>query len=83
MPTELLHQRIPEPFIMLHPQTAIPMGIGEGAPVSVITSGVEAVMNAYLDETVPENVILVQRSMGIPIHGPSPVQIKAVERELA
>jgi NADH-quinone oxidoreductase subunit G len=83
IPTELLHERIPEPYILLHPQTAAPRDVSEGTHVKVFISGVEVVMIAHLDETIPEDVILVPRSMSVPIHGPSQVRIEVVERVLA
>jgi hypothetical protein len=38
---------------------------------------------AQLDETIPEDVVLVPRSMGVPIHGPTSVQIEVVEPAVA
>jgi NADH-quinone oxidoreductase subunit G len=78
--TELLHQRVPEPYAILHPQTAMPLGILQGAHIRLGLSGIEVVVVAHLDETIPERVVLVPRSMGIPIHGPTPVEIAVVEQ---
>jgi hypothetical protein len=43
-------------------------------------SGVEVVVVAHMDETIPEAVVLVPRSMGVPIHGLTPVEIAIVEQ---
>lgn len=80
MPAELLHQRIPAPYVVLHPQTAAHMGISEGEHIKLSLSGDGIPVIAQLDETIPEAVVLVPRSLGIPIHGPTAVQIEVVER---
>jgi anaerobic selenocysteine-containing dehydrogenase len=78
--SDLLHQRIPDPYAILHPQTSTPMGIKEGAYIKLNLSGTEVEVIAHLDETIPEGVVLVPRSMGIPIHGPTPVDIVVSEQ---
>jgi len=78
--TDLLHQRIPEPYAILHPQTSTPMGIREGAYIRLNLSGTEVEVIAHLDETIPEGVVLLPRSMGIPIHRPTPADIMVSEQ---
>jgi hypothetical protein len=43
-------------------------------------SGVEVVVVAHMDETIPQEVVLIPRSMGVPIHGLTPVEIAIVEQ---
>jgi NADH-quinone oxidoreductase subunit G len=80
MPAGVLHGRIPEPYILVHPHTAAPLGIAEGAHVLINLSGAEFEVVAHIDETIPPTMVLVPRSMGIPIHGPTPVEIVVLEQ---
>jgi anaerobic selenocysteine-containing dehydrogenase len=83
MPAELLHQRIPAPYVILHPQTAARMRITDGMQLRLSLSGDGIALTAQLDETIPQDVVLVPRSMGVPIHGPTAVQIEVVEHAVA
>jgi len=56
------------------------LGITEGAQMRLNLSGVEVVVIAHMDETIPETVVLVPRSMGVPIHGLIPVEIAIIEQ---
>jgi anaerobic selenocysteine-containing dehydrogenase len=80
VPAGVLHQRIPEPYVLVHPQTSAPLEITEGAQLQLNLSGVEVVAIAHLDETIPQEVVLVPRSMGIPLHEPTPVEIAILEQ---
>jgi NADH-quinone oxidoreductase subunit G len=80
MQTALLHQRIPEPYLVVHPETIASSGTTEAAQVRLVISGIEVVVSAHLDETIPQGVVLVPRSMGIPIHGPTPVTLALIEQ---
>ncbi len=79
-PAELLHQRIPDPYIVVHPESVAHLSVMDGFNVRLEISGVEVVVVARLDETIPRNVVLVPRSMGIPISEPAPVNITLVEQ---
>jgi NADH-quinone oxidoreductase subunit G len=79
IPAQLLHQRIPEAYVTIHPETPAAAGITEGAQVKLEISGFETEVMAHLDETIPLGVVLVPRSMGIPIHGPTAVKVSLVE----
>jgi NADH-quinone oxidoreductase subunit G len=80
VPARLLHPRIPEPYVLVHPQTSAPLEITEGAQLRLNLSGDEVVAVAHMDETIPQAVVLVPRSMGIPIHEPTPVEIAILEQ---
>ncbi len=80
MPATLLNQRIPEPYVVVHPETVISSGITEAAQVKIVISGFEVEVMAHLDETIPQGVVLIPRSMGIPIHGPTPVNLALVRQ---
>jgi NADH-quinone oxidoreductase subunit G len=80
--TKLLSQRIGEPFVAMHPNTAQRFKIVEGGKAQVQFNTTSALVNARLDASLPENVLLVPRSMGIPIYGPTPAEVRAAERVL-
>jgi NADH-quinone oxidoreductase subunit G len=82
-PSALLHQRIPQPYVLLNPVTTGGLGIANGAAVQVSLNGTSTLATATLDGSVPEGVVLVPRSLGIPIIGPTPIEIRIVERVVA
>ncbi len=77
---ELLQMRIPQPYLVIHPETNASAGITDGATVKLEISGLEFEVTAHLDEMIPQGVALVPRSMGIPIHGPETIKVSLVER---
>jgi NADH-quinone oxidoreductase subunit G len=68
----LLRSHIGDASFILNPQAAKSLGIQSGDLLKV--NGLEA--QAVLDETVPASVVMVPRSMGIPIAGPVVANIK-------
>jgi NADH-quinone oxidoreductase subunit G len=68
----LLRSHIGDASFILNPQAAKSLGIQSGDLLNI--NGLEA--QAVLDETVPASVVLVPRSMGIPIAGPVVADIK-------
>lgn len=83
LPSKLLHQRIPAPFVAMHPDTALRFNISSGASVEVTMGGSSTLVSAVLDNTLPEDVVLVPRSFGLPISGPAQIEIRLVERVTA
>jgi anaerobic selenocysteine-containing dehydrogenase len=79
LPAALLHQRIPEPYVVIHPETTAALGITDGAQIRLEIEGYEVEVTAYLDETIPGGVVLVPRSMGVPIFEQTPVKIALVQ----
>ncbi len=79
-PSALLHQRIGEVWVALHPADAERLGVVANSRVSLTLGGAEFDATARLDESVPQGVALIPRSMGIPINGPEAVEIRAGER---
>ncbi len=74
----LIQERIPGPFVVLNPEDAARLKIDEGAVVRVTLEGKPtAVVNAHLDSKVPLRTVLVPRSYGLPIAGPTAVDIKS------
>ncbi len=72
--SELLRTRIAKAPLLLHPDAAGKFGIQDGGQIE---------LNGYrtkvqLDPTVPASVVLVNRSMGVPIHTPVAAKLKKV-----
>ena len=75
-PTKFLHARLAEPHVVVHPDEAAGLGIEAGATVHVHLNGTSTAVGVEINEDLPAGVVLVPRSLGMPIHGPMPVAIK-------
>lgn len=78
VPTQLLKERTGDPYVVLNAVDAARLKVRSGDVVRVTLSGVEGgvVLAAWVDERLPERVMLVPRSFGIPISGPTPVEAR-------
>ena len=83
LPSKVLQARIPEAYIALHHSDAEVMQITDGDPVVMLLNGAEYQTTARLDLTVPAGVVLVPRSMGIPLIRPAAVEVKVYEMSTA
>jgi NADH-quinone oxidoreductase subunit G len=83
LPSKLLHLRIPEPYVALNPNTAAPLGVQDGMMVQLKLGEIIFELKVQLDDTVPEKIALIPRSMGVPIFGPTLAEITLVERAKA
>jgi NADH-quinone oxidoreductase subunit G len=83
MASKLLHQRIPPTHVSLNPADAYRLGVSDGARVQVVLNDSSTLATARLDENLPPGVVLVPRSLGIPLNGPARVRIQLVERVIA
>ena len=72
--SELLEQHIGETTVILNPEAAKSLGVQSGDLLQV--DGMNA--QAVLDETVPASVVLVPRSMGLPVGIPVVAKLKKV-----
>jgi NADH-quinone oxidoreductase subunit G len=79
LPTTLLDQRIPEPYVAIHPETIADLGFSDGTKIQIEFASSEVEVIARLDETIPVGVVLVPRSMGVPLHEPAAVKISLVQ----
>jgi NADH-quinone oxidoreductase subunit G len=75
LPSQLLHQRIPQPYISMNPADAASLDITEPSHLTLPLGEMDYEVQVRLDETVPEGVVLVPRSLGIPIRGPTRVTL--------
>jgi len=83
MPSRLLHQRILQPYIALNPSEAGQRSIAAGDTVEVALNNSTSLATVRLDAAVPPGIVLVPRSLTIPIASPARVEIRAVERASA
>ncbi len=77
MTAELLHQRIGEASVSLHPDAAEKLGVRAGQTVNVSFNGTSGQAVVKLDTSIAEDIALVPRSMGIAIREPVAVKVKA------
>ncbi len=76
LPTHLLHGRMARPEVWLNPNTAASLQVEQDHRASLaLPSGPVEVM-VKLDETLPEGVGLVPRSVGVPISAPRAVKLQ-------
>jgi NADH-quinone oxidoreductase subunit G len=79
LPSELLANRIPQPHVLVNPADAEQLEIKDGKAIQLLlgTAGAaSAPVLAKLDEHVPCGVVLVPRSMGLPVSSPTPVRLR-------
>jgi anaerobic selenocysteine-containing dehydrogenase len=74
-PTELLHKRIGETTIALHPEAAKKLGVEAGVKVKVSFDGVKGEALVKIDETISTGVALIPRSMGLAIREPVAIKV--------
>ncbi len=78
VPAQLLRERIGEPCVVLNKVDATRLKVSSGDVVRVTFSGQEGgvVVLARVDESLPERVMLVPRSFGIPLSEPAAVDVR-------
>ncbi len=79
-PAKLLASHIGEPSVAVNPATAAKLGLENGAPAQVSLNGVEAEVKVKFDESIAAGILLVYRSFGIPISGPTVASISVAEK---
>lgn len=72
---ELLGQRIGEPTVSLHPETAKRLGVEAGGRVSLAFNSFSAKALVKIDDTISAGVVLAPRSMGLAVRAPVAVQV--------
>jgi NADH-quinone oxidoreductase subunit G len=79
LPSEMLASRIPQPHVLLNPADASQANVSDGKVVQLLLGAAGAASTpviARLDEQVPAGVVLVPRSMGLPVWSPIPVRLR-------
>ncbi len=79
-PSKLLKDRIPHPYVTMNPVDAGKLKIAEGYTIQMTLNGSANIVNVQLDTDVPAGVVLVPRSMGMPIARPMAVEIRIMEQ---
>lgn len=79
----LLEGRIGEAFVAVHPSAAESFGWTAGERVTVSLDGTREEVVVKLDGSIAAGVVLVPRSMGLPIVEPTPIRIKAGKKGAA
>jgi NADH-quinone oxidoreductase subunit G len=82
-PSQLLRERIPQPYVALHPDDAARLKLADGDTVQVSLNNTSSLALLRLDESLPTGVLLVPRSLGLPLREPAPAEVRAVERVMA
>lgn len=72
----VLAPRLAQPFVALSVDDAAKLKVEAGAEVSVTLNGVTATVAAEIDNSLPAGVVLVPRSMGLPITAPAEIKVK-------
>ena len=70
--SEVIFPRIAAPFVSLNPVDAD----GMGEQVAIEINGFQAEVDLKLDDNVPQGIVLVPRSFGLPISAPAPITVK-------
>ncbi len=74
-PSTLLKDRLSGPVLRLHPQTAAAFNLAQGVETHLTLNGVTAPVGVQLDETLPQDVALLPRSVGLPIWEPVAITV--------
>jgi len=74
--SKLLANRIGEAFVTMHSEAAKKLGVEAGAEVTIAFGDFKGEAVLKLDDTISTGVVLVPRSMGLPISGPTAVKVK-------
>ncbi|MBN2500337.1 MAG: NADH-quinone oxidoreductase subunit NuoG [Anaerolineales bacterium] len=75
--SKVLRPRLPEPFVVLHPKDAQTLDLEEGQQVRVrLEDDAARKVVVKFDQTIPEGVVLVPRSMGMAIRTPRAITIQ-------
>jgi NADH-quinone oxidoreductase subunit G len=78
-PSRSLASRVPGPFILVNETTAQKLDMHNDAPVQLMLAGSAYSAMLRVDTAVPESVVLVPRSLGIPLSELQPVDIRVAE----
>ncbi len=79
LPSRLLRVRIPPPYLSMNPADAAALGVVEGSSLIISFGTAESEVQVRLSEVVPVGVVLLPRSLGIPIRGPTRVVLRSRE----
>jgi NADH-quinone oxidoreductase subunit G len=76
MPSELLQQRIPTAYVAMNPENARFLNITDGMMVQFSVDGNLSEARLQVNDQVPFGIVLVPRSLGVPLKTPTPIEVK-------
>ncbi len=82
-PSAVLSPRLIPPHVGLNPADAARLGVSHQERVVVSLNGMTQEVTAHVHERVPQGLMFVPRSVGLPITGPAPAGVRRVEKALA
>ncbi len=77
VPSKLLAPRLAAPQVVLNPEDAESLGLEMGKTAKVTLDGVQTTVATHIDNSLPKGTVLIPRSLGLPINGPSSVKVEA------
>jgi NADH-quinone oxidoreductase subunit G len=77
VPSKLLNSRLGSPEIVLNPEDAEKLKLEMGKPSNVKLNGARYSVTVWVDNSLPKGSALIPRSLGIPISGPTPIEMVA------
>jgi NADH-quinone oxidoreductase subunit G len=79
-PSELLAQRLPGPYITLHPDMLRQLNLTAGDRVVIQMKGKAYPVDLRSDDSIPVNSALTPRSLGLPALEPVPVSVMKAQK---
>lgn len=81
--SKVLQPRLIKRHVQVSPETAKKLGFEDGNQVEITYQGNEEIVLLSVQAGIPEGIVLVPRSMGVPLFAPLAVGLRAVVPELA
>ena len=75
IPSKLLSARLGSPEVVVSPEDADSFKLEMGKPAKLKLNGAQYVVTVWIDNSLSKGTALIPRSLGIPISGPTPVQV--------
>jgi NADH-quinone oxidoreductase subunit G len=72
--SELLHNRIPLTYVVVHPDEAIKLNITDGSWVKLQMDGFHGEVILLVNGQVPAGIALIPRSLDVPINSPTVIE---------
>ncbi|MCW5879922.1 MAG: NADH-quinone oxidoreductase subunit NuoG [Anaerolineae bacterium] len=66
---DLLRRRLPGPYVVMNPNDAAGLGVGDNELVTVTTEHGSAEVDVHVSDAAPEGVLLIADRMGAPLRG--------------
>ena len=76
-PSKLLSGRIGSPEVVISPEDAESLKLEMGKLGKVKMNGAQYPVTIWIDNSLPKGSALIPRSLGIPISGPTPIQVES------